>query len=112
MPHERTLKRVRQDLYILLVQFVEQPVLDAASKSSREPASESSLPGLPAEERSTMKRTRSRLFAREKGGPHLHAFGSESNSCHDAARVSNSTCGHNREFHGVDDLRHQSHRSR
>jgi hypothetical protein len=43
VPHECPLKRVRQDLDILLVQFVVQSVLDAASKPSREPASKSCL---------------------------------------------------------------------
>ena len=112
MPHECTLKWVRQDLYILLVEFVEQAVLNAASKSSSEPASKGSLLRLTAEERLTMKRVRSRLFAREKGGSHLHAFGSESEGSHDSARVSNSACGDDWEPHGIDDLRHQCHRSR
>jgi hypothetical protein len=92
------LKWVRQDLYILLVEFVEQAVLDAASKSSSEPASKSGLLRLAAEECLTMKRVRSRLLAREKGGSHLHAFRSKSEGCHNSARVSNSACGDDREL--------------
>jgi hypothetical protein len=61
VPHECTLKWVSQDLYIILVEFVEQAVLDAASESSREPASKSRLLSLTAEDRLTMKRVRSRL---------------------------------------------------
>ena len=50
MPHERTLKRIRENLNVLLVEFVEQAVFDTASEPSREPASKSGL--LPcAEER-------------------------------------------------------------
>ena len=103
---------VRQDLYILLVEFIEQAVLDAAGKSSSEPTSKSGLLGLTAEECLAMKHVRSRLLAREKGRSHLHAFGSESEGRHDSARVSNSSCGDDREPHGIDDLWDQRHCSR
>ena len=111
MPHECTLKWVRQDLYVLLVEFVEQAVFDAPRKSSGEPPRESGLLSLTAEERRTMKRIRSRLLARKEGGSHLHAFSSESEGCHNSTRVSNSACGDDGEPHGIDDLRHQCHRS-
>src|SRR5712664_821192 len=48
--HVCTLKWVRQDLCIFLVEFIEQPVLDAARKSSSEPTSKSGLLRLAAEE--------------------------------------------------------------
>jgi hypothetical protein len=106
VPHESTLQGIRQNLCILLVEFVEQTVLDTASKPSSEPASKTSLLSLTAEERVTMKRIRSRLLACEKGSSHLHAVGSKSEGSHDSARVSNSTCGDNGELYGIDDLRH------
>src|ERR1700761_6998423 len=112
MPHERTLKWIRQDLHILLVQLVEQAILDAASKSSSEPASKSCLLSLTTEDRLPMKRARSRLLAREKGRPHLHAFGSKSKCCQDSARVPNPSRCNNGELHSIHYLRHQRHRSR
>jgi hypothetical protein len=59
-----------------------------------------------------MKRARSRLLGRDKGGSHLHAFGSKSEGCHNSARISDSACSDDGEPHGIDDLRHQCHCSR
>jgi hypothetical protein len=59
-----------------------------------------------------MKRVCPRLLACEKGSSHLHAFGSESERCHNSARVSNSARGDDGKFHGIDDLWHQRHGSR
>src|SRR5580658_4774165 len=112
MPHERALKWIRQDLYILLVEFIEQAIFDAASKSSSEPASKSSLLSSTAEERLKMKCASARFLACEKDGSHLNAYSSESKGCHDAPCVSNSARGDDGVLHGIDDLRHQRHCSR
>jgi hypothetical protein len=109
---ERALKGVRENSHIWLVELIEEAVLNAASKSSRESTSKSGLFRLPAENGLAVICVRSRFLACEKSSSHLDAFRSEGEGSDDSARISNTTCGDDRELYGIDYLWNQRDRPR
>ena len=90
------MQRVRENGDTRPVHLFQKLIVDAACQASGEPTCKRSSARLSAQDRLPVQRGCSRLFAGEKDRPHLHALGTERESCSDAAGVRDPSSCYNR----------------
>jgi hypothetical protein len=110
VPDECALKRVREDLDPLVIEFIKKPVFDSTRESPRESARKSGLLCLSAEERIAVMHARTGFFTRQKSRTDLYALGSQSKSCDDSAGIGDASGSNHRDRDGVCDLRYERER--
>ncbi len=109
--HEGSLQRVRENGGAGPVHLFQKLIVDAACQASGEPACKRSAARLSAQDGLPVQWSCSRLFAGKKDRPHLHTFGTERETCNDAAGIRDSSSCYDGYLHRIHDLRYQRERA-
>src|SRR5580692_10179341 len=105
--HEGSLQRVWENGGAGPVHLFQKLIVDATCQASGEPTCKRSSARLSAQDGLPVQWGCSRFFAGKKDRPHLHTFGTERESCNDAAGIRDSSSCYDGYRHRIHDLRYQ-----